>query len=73
MKAFDEHLDPLLWAKRPKSQTAADLLKSGVSSDRRMEEIWRQHIANGICAEDGSLLHRWDGLRWVSLDQDGHR
>jgi len=73
MKAFDEHLDPLLWAKRPKSQAAADLIKSGVSSDRRLKEIWRQHISDGICAKDGNLLQRWDGLRWVSLNQDGYR
>jgi len=66
MKAFDEHLDPLLWAKRPKSQAAADLIKSGVSSDRRLKEIWRHHISDGICAKDGNLLQRWDGLRFVA-------
>ena len=63
---MSDSLDPMMWAKRPKSQTAADLLKSGVSSDRRMEEIWRQHIADGICAEYGKLLQRWDGLRFVA-------
>ncbi len=68
-----DEIDPLLWAKRPKSQAAADLIKSGVASDRRLEEIWRQHIADGICAEDGKLLQRWDGLRLVSLNQDGYR
>lgn len=67
MSAVNEDLDPLLWAKRPKSQAAADLIKSGVSSDGRMAEIWQQHIADGICAEDGSLLHRWDGLRFVAV------
>lgn len=67
MKAFDEHLDPLLWAKRPKSQAAADLIKSGVSSDGRMAEIWQQHIADGICAEGGSLRQRWDGQRFVAV------
>jgi len=76
MKAFDEHLDPLLWAKRPKSQSAMDLLIRGVKQkdgDQRLVEIHSGHLANGICDESGNLLLRWDGVRWVSLYQDGYR
>jgi hypothetical protein len=68
MKAFDEHLDPLLWAKRPKSQSAMDLLIRGVKQggDPRLAEIYSGHLSDGVCDESGNLLRRWDGLRWTS-------
>lgn len=70
MKSLDEHLDPLLWAKRPKSQAAADLIKSGVSSDRRLAKIFHQHVKDGVFDEGGSLVHRWDGRKWVMVSDD---
>ena len=61
-------LDPLLWAKRPKSQTALNFLRNGCDEgDARLQEIVRQHIADGVCTDDGQLLRRWDGLQWVSV------
>ncbi len=73
MKALDQNLDPLQWALRPRSQAAADLIKSGAASDRRLTEIWRQHIADDVCNEAGKMLLRWDGLRWVYVNQNGYQ
>lgn len=72
MKALDQNLDSLQWARRPRSQAAADLIKAGAASDRRLAEIWRKHIADEVCNESGKLLHRWDGLRWVPVNLNGH-
>lgn len=66
---IDEELDPLLWAKKPKSQTALNLLRTGANEgDARLVEILSAHVRDGVCDESGKLLQRWDGLRWVSLD-----
>ncbi len=67
-------LDPLMWAKRLKSQTALDFLSKGCAEgDSRLQEIVRQHIADGVCTKDGRLLLRWDGERLVSASKDGSR
>ena len=63
-----KELDPLMWAKRIKSQTALDFLRKGCAEgDSRLQEILRQHIADVVCTEDGRLLLRWDGMQWVSV------
>ena len=63
-----KELDPLMWANRIKSQTALDFLRKGCAEgDSRLQEIVRQSIADGVCSEDGRLLIKWDGLRWVSV------
>ena len=69
-----KELDPLMWAKRLKSQIALDFLSKGCAEgDSRLQEILRQHIADGACTEDGRLLLKWDGLRWVSVSPDGSK
>ncbi len=74
MKAVAEGLDPLLWAKRPKSQQALDLLSVGAKEgDARMVEILAGHVRDGVCSDSGKMLMRWDGLRWISLEADLER
>jgi len=74
MKAVAEGLDPLLWAKRPKSQQALDLLTAGAKEgDTRLVEILAGHVRDGVCTESGNLLVRWDGLRWISIESDHER
>ena len=60
-------LDPLLWAKRPRSQTALDFVRRGSAGNTDLLEILQKHIADGVCDENGKLLMKWDGLRWVSV------
>lgn len=67
-------LDPLLWAKRPKSQQALDLLTAGAKGgDERLSAILEKHLADGVCNEAGKLLMRWDGVTWISLAADQYR
>ncbi len=71
MKAAAGELDPLLWAKKPKSQQAIDLLSAGAKElDARLVEILTGHVRDGVCAESGKLLVRWDGVRWISTEAD---
>lgn len=64
----DGYLDPLMWAKKPKSnyalQSVFDCARSG---DQRFAEIKDNLISDGVCDESGILLQRWDGLRWVMV------
>jgi hypothetical protein len=61
-------LDPLLWASRPKSQQALDLLRVGAKDgDAQLAAILDKHVSDGVCNEAGKLLLRWDGVTWVSL------
>ena len=62
-------LDPLLWAKNPRSQTALDFMRRGAAGNTELMEILRRNIADGICTDDGNLLRRWDGLQWASVQQ----
>lgn len=74
MKAAAGELDPLLWAKKPKSQQALELMATGAKEgDARMAEILAGHVRDGLCTESGNLLVRWDGMRWISLDADHER
>ncbi len=58
-------LDPLGWAKRPRSQSALDLLDAGAKGgDARLAEIHAKHLADGVCNGAGRITARWDGLRW---------
>ncbi len=67
-------LDPLIWAKRPRSQTALDLVQKGVNEgDSRLIEIHAEHIRNGVCDNAGKLLRRWDGLRWQKIADERYR
>ena len=73
MKIGDE-LDPLLWAKKPKSQQALDLLAAAAKEgDTTIVGILSGHVRDGVADDKGKLLSRWDGLRWVSMAADMER
>lgn len=62
-----EEYDPLLWAKRPKSQKAMDRVIDGAKRNMALAKIVSDHVANGICNESGKLLKRYKGAgQWVS-------
>ena len=52
-------LDPLLWAKRPQSQQAWDLIVKEAKVDPRFKEIVEKHIADGVCSADLQLEYVW--------------
>ena len=52
-------LDPLLWAKRPQSQNAWDLIVKESKADPRFREIVEKHIADGVCSADLQLEYVW--------------
>ena len=45
-------LDPLLWAKRPQSQNAWDLIVTEAKVDPRFAAIVEKHVADGVCSAD---------------------
>lgn len=69
-EAVGGDLDPLGWAKRPRSQCALELLMQGAKDgDAMLAEIHGQHLACGVCNAAGRLLVRWDGLGWAAEDR----
>jgi hypothetical protein len=67
-------VDPLKWAKRPRSQTALDLLTAGAKEgDSRLADILAGHVLDMVCSESGKLLQRWDGLAWRRADESEYR
>lgn len=69
-----DELDQLLWANRPKSQQALDLLTKGAKEgDERLAAILSKHVSDGVCNETGKLLVRWDGVTWIRLAADRYR
>lgn len=67
-------VDALKWAKRPRSQTALDLLTAGAKDgDSRLAEILAVHVRDGVCSESGKLLQRWDGLAWRKANESEYR
>lgn len=71
LNPISEDLDPLLWAKRPRSQCALSLLRTGAAEGSgALATIFAGHLRDEVCDEHGKLLLRWDGLRWVSNDAD---
>ena len=62
--------DGLLWAKKPKSQKAMDMIsdaKKNASRFPALAGVYDFLLATQICNEHGKLLHRWDGLAWVKV------
>lgn len=61
-------IDPLLWAKRPRSTHALEHLlqcvKEGHSS---LANILSKLISDGVCTAEGKLLKRWDCGQWVAV------
>jgi hypothetical protein len=53
--------DPLLWAKRPKSQKAMDMIIDGAKRNESLRSVLDDLKASGICSEAGKLLKRYKG------------
>lgn len=63
----DEY-DPLLWAKRPKSQKALDFVIDGAKKSNKLADILADLKATGICNAAGKLLKRYKGQgQWVTV------
>lgn len=67
LESISANLDPLLWARKPRSPTALDFVRRGASGNKELSAILQQHVADGVCTENGDLLLRWDGFQWVSV------
>ena len=52
-------LDPLLWAKRPQSQNAWDIIVTEAKVDPRFRAIVEKHVADGVCDEALNLQYVW--------------
>lgn len=61
-------LEPLEWAKKPRSQWALDFLRRGAElGDSQLAGILSGHKSSGVCDGTGrNLRKRWDGLQWVA-------
>lgn len=63
-----EEYDPLIWAKRPKSQKAMDFVIDGAKRSMALSRIFADHVQSGVCNEAGKLLKRYKGGgQWVSV------
>lgn len=67
LESLSECLDPLLWARNLRSQTALDYVRRGSADNADLLAILQKHIADGICTENGNLLLRWEGFQWISV------
>lgn len=52
-------LDPMLWARFPRSQNAVDALFGGATTNAALAEIRDQHIAGGVCTAEGGVEYLW--------------
>ena len=65
-----KEFDGLLWAKKPKSQKAMDMISDAKKHAGRfpaLSAVFDQLVVDGVCNEAGKLLNRWDGLGWVRV------
>ena len=63
-----KEFDGLLWAKKPKSQKAMNMVADGKKNSSRfpaLAKVFDQLVIDGVCSTEGKLIHRWDGLAWV--------
>lgn len=59
--------DPLLWAKKPKSQKALDYVIDGAKKSGQLRAILANLVESGITNEAGKLLKRYAGQgKWVT-------
>jgi hypothetical protein len=66
----DSDLDPLLWAKKPKSHHALQaVFDCATVGDPRFVEIKASLIRDGVCDESGRMVRRWDGNRWAMVGE----
>jgi hypothetical protein len=61
--------DPLDWLKRPRTQTAVNLLIDAARRDDRLDRIARELVSSGVISDTGQLLKNPDG----SLTRAGNR
>lgn len=62
-----EDYDPLLWAKRPKSQKAMDAVIDGAKRNDSLRQILADLKAANICNEAGKPVKRYKGQgQWVT-------
>lgn len=57
--------DSLEWARHPRSQAAFQLLRKGAKENRQLREIFKELIESGVGTDNGILLFRWIGHKWV--------
>lgn len=65
-----QDFDGLLWAKRPRSQKAMDMVAYAKANPRRFPEqaaIFDKLVKDGVCNADGKLLYRWNCLGWEKV------
>lgn len=66
MKPIGGSLDPLAWAKFPRSANALDrVIQASKDGDERFVEILSGHVRDGVCDDQGRLLLVWSDGRWV--------
>lgn len=58
-------VDPLDWAKHPRSQEGLRFLVQAAKNDRVLYRILTKLVDDKVCTANGVLLRRWDGVRWV--------
>lgn len=62
----DEY-DPLLWARKPKSQKAMDMVIDGAKKSERLRAVLEELRETGVVSEVGKLLKRYKGSgQWVT-------
>lgn len=67
LQSIGGSIDPVGWARRPRSQIALDFLRRGSErGDERLRQILADHKESRVCDETGlNLLERWNNGRWV--------
>ena len=64
-------VDPLDWARHPRSDAALYVLVRGAERNRKLAEILKELQEIGVVSPDGKrLLAHWDGLRWAPHRHD---
>lgn len=62
-----DDFDPLLWAKKPKSQKAMDAVIDGAKRSDKLRQVLDELIQNGVVSTAGKLLKRYKGQgQWVA-------
>ncbi len=70
LQAITGDIDPLNWAKRPRSQIALNFLRHGAAlGDSRLAAILAGHVESGVCDATGrQLLQAWNGASWTATE-----
>ena len=58
-------VDPLEWARHPKSDATLQHLRRHMKRDLRLAAIYAELVEINVCTAEGKLLCRWDGHKWV--------